>query len=330
MRPFGTLPYPNSRFERPRSSWTRRLFFAGQLRFGFLFTWMVVAGLAFGALRALGREYGCFYSTGDRVQLWKDLPDVDAANALMAIYGQDSQRPEVVLARHAAEPDNAEPQFTALLRDPTWGSKARLVENGNFDFALKRLNSRWSFARFESFLQVCQNGAALDPGQRYRLDACRRQAAKGMMRAQPVSDEETRALCSEIEAIMTRPRMLKSDWYSFMKSACDERQILLLGALQTRTDRREQLAVLRQIILEVQLGGLNSRITPAANLLARETLPQVLADLENAQDGLSVLACCKVLVPKLEFPELVARLNAEQRSRLNQFAGVGTGSRPTK
>ncbi len=312
----------------------RRLFFAGQLRFGFLFAWIMVAGLAFAALRALGREYGYFYSTQDRVQLFEELPESAAAAALVAIYGNDSQRPEVILARHAAEPTNAEPQFTALLQDPIWVDKARLVENGNFDFAMNRLSTDWSLERYESFLTACQNGAKLYPVQRNRLLTYRRQAAKAMMRLQPASDEETLAMCRGIEALMTRPGTLPPDFNAFMKSACEDRQVALMEELRKKTSRREQLALLRQIILEVQIGGLESQITPAAHLLANQTLPQVLTELEatdeNFLDGLSVLAGCKVLVPKLEFPELVPLLNAEQLARLNLFAGVGPGPRPIR
>lgn len=334
MRPFGALPRPTSRFERPRHSWTRRLFVAGRLRVGFLLTWMVLAGLAFGALRAIGRDYGYFYSTSDRARLWDKLPNADAASALLTIYGNDSQLPEIILARHASEPEGAEPQYTALLHDPTWGAKARLVEVGNFDFALRRLLTNWSSERYQSFLQAFGNGAALDPSQRRRLDQCRRQVAKGMMRAMPASDEETSTMCLGIEALMTRPSMLSRDWYSFIKGACDERQYLLMEELRKAPDRRQQLALLRQVLVEVELGGMNSQVTPTARLLAQQTLSQLLAGLdtpgEDLQEGLSVLACCKVLVPNLEYPELEARLNPEQLAGLKRFAGVGKGSRPTR
>ncbi|MBX3169926.1 MAG: hypothetical protein KF760_21155 [Candidatus Eremiobacteraeota bacterium] len=331
MRPFGSLPRPISRFERPRTSWTRRLFLAGRLRFGFLFIWMVVAGLAFAGLRAVGREYGYLYSTRERVRLWDKLPDADSASALMAIYGNDSQLPEVIIARHAAEPNDAEPQFVALLRDPIWGARARRVENGNFDFALRHLATTWNYERYEAFLEACQNGKALNSVQRYRLETCRRQAAKGMMKALPASDEETRALCTEIEAILTRPSPMSAPWHRFLVGACEQRQVLLMGEVKKAAYRRQQLALLRQIVLEVQLGGLESQVTPAAHLLAQQTLSQVLTELEHPgpdfQDGLSVLACCKVLVPKLEYPELAARLNSEQLAALNRFAGVGAGPR---
>ncbi|MBN9417250.1 MAG: hypothetical protein J0I12_17525 [Candidatus Eremiobacteraeota bacterium] len=327
MRPFGSLPRPTSRFERPRCSWTRRLFLAGKLRVGFLLVWGLVAGMAMLALRGIGREYGYFYSTAERVELWERLPEGRAAGTLEAIYSNDPHRPEAVIARHATDPTRSEPEFTALLEDVHWGAKARLAENGDFDFALRRLMTGWDFRRFESLLVASHQGQRLNSVQRGKLDMWRREAAKAMMRVQPENDQQTKELCDQTDLIMRRPGRLTPHWYNFMKYASQQRQVELLTDLARVSDRPRQIKILRKLVLLTHLGEQEFEVTRDIGRNGRALAHQLAWEARqpgyNFEDSLRVLAYYRALVPTLEVKRLAAELTPEQRDLLNLFVATG-------
>lgn len=323
MRPFGTLPRPTSRFERPRRSWTRRLFFAGRLRLGFLAVWALVAGAAFLVLRGIGREYGYFYSTADRAALWERMPEGRAAAILEAVYSNEPHRPEAVIARHANAPSQNEPEFTALLEDAHWGSSARLAENGDFDYALRRLAAHWDYRQFESFLKASHNGQRLNSLQRSKLDMYRRETAKAMMRRQPASDQEARELCAQTDVIMRRPGRLTPHWYSFMKYASQQRQVELLTELGRAYDRPRQIHILRMILVITHLGGQDSEVTREVRMRGRALAQQLAWEVRqpgpNFEESLRLLAYYRAMAPGLEVGPLSKQLTPQQLKLLNSF-----------
>ena len=326
MRPFGSLPRPTSRFKRPRQSWTRRLFLAGKLRVGFLLVWALVAGFALLVLRGIGREYGYFYSTSERVDLWERIPEGRAAETLAWIYSNEPHRPEAVIARHAADPTRSEPEYTALLEDVHWGAKARLAEDGDFDYALGQMIAHWDYRRFETLLVASHQGQKLNSVQRGKLDLCRREAAKAMLRTQPDSDQQTKDLCAQTDLIMRRPGRLTPHWYSFIRYASQQRQAELFHELERVSDRPRQIRILRTLVLLTHLGAQDGLVARDIGRYGRSLVQQLSWEVKhptyNFEDSLRLLAYYRALVPTLEVKRLAAELTPRQRELLNLFVAA--------
>ncbi len=323
MRPFGRLARPVSRFQRPYRSWRRRLFFAGRLRLGFLLTWLLIVATPLIMGRTAGREFGYFYSTAERVTLWDRLLEGNSAGALVDIYGHDSSRPEAVIARHALDPSRSEPAYTALLQDREWSGKAVQAQDGTFDRALLRLTTNWDFRRFEVLLEASQMGRRLTPRQQARLDVCRREAAKGLLRIQPEDDRQTRELCHQADVILRQPWRLTPHWYQFMTNACQLRQVQLLTELGRAFDPSRQVRILRVLLLLSHVGRQDTEverdIQPRGRALTQQLLWEIRQPDYNFEMKLRLLAYYRALVPTLEVKQLSDQLTPRQRELLNLF-----------
>lgn len=216
------------------------------------------AGMAVVAAAFLSKQRGYFYSTSERVALFAKLPDAKAARMLSLIYADQPQLPEMALVRYALNPKQAEAGLQELRKDPRWAEDLGRVTILQFDPALAELASQWSQPTFEKLLANSDQGRALSATQHKQLDTCRENALKAMLREAPRDEQHTDQLCSQAEALLTRPWRLKRSWYAFINGASGQQQFHILQELEKATDPERQFALLRQVRLLAKIGNLES------------------------------------------------------------------------
>lgn len=332
MRPFGTLPRPRSRFQRPRQSWMWRIFQALQLRFGFLVLYGVIAVVPFWSLYAMAREWGYFYSTRERVALWKTLPDPEAISALNAIYENDSQGPVMVILRHYQQPCEYRGEFLKLWSDPKWKAQAEAANRAGFDLALRVLQAEWRYYRFENLLKHSDSGRLLTGKQLARLQEMRRVGIDGILAEQPVDESRVQALRFRIWGIFTRTPTLDSRFRQQKVQEGRAREPKLVQQISASVKVEDKLKGLRQLQVQTKISGVSQETARWAEQLAAPVLGKVLLDLStptefrldergerDLQDDLCLLAHCQKLSPGLDYSQLKGQLEPYQLAVLESL-----------
>lgn len=322
MRPFGPLPRPRSRFERPRQSWMRRIFQATQLRFGFLVLYVLIAIVPFCTLYAMGRESGYFYSTRERIALWKKLPDANAIAALSAVYQNDSQGPIMVILRHYQQPCEYRGEFLSLWKDPHWAAQAQAANRAGFDRALQVLDAEWRYYRFDNLLKHSDSARLFTDKQRRRLQELRQESVESILREQPVDETRVQALRYRIWGIFSRSPELDSAWRQAKIREGLARQRELAQKIAVELLPEDQLKGLRRLQVQTKIGGVLPGSISMAQGLAKQFQQKALHDLGNPpilEVDLRILAHCRKLAPGLDYSALEARLSQPQRAILDSL-----------
>jgi len=323
MRPFGALPRPRSRFERPRQSWMRRIFQATQLRFGFLVLYVLIAIVPFCTLYAMGRDSGYFYSTRERVALWKKLPDANAIAALNAVYQNDSQGPIMVILRHYQQPCEYRGEFLKLWQDPQWAAQAQAANQAGFDRALQVLDAEWRYYRFDNLLKHSDSARLFSDKQRRRLEELRKESVEAILREQPVDETRVQALRYRIWGIFSREPALDSAWRQAKIREGRIRQQELAQKIPTERLPEDQLEGLRRLQVQTKVGGVLPGSVSMAQGLAQQFEQKALHDLGNPpilDVDLRILAHCRKLAPTLSYSALSQKLSSDQRALLDSLS----------
>ncbi|MFN8608427.1 MAG: hypothetical protein U0931_12900 [Vulcanimicrobiota bacterium] len=313
MRPLGSLHRPQSRFQRPRRSWLRRVFQAGQLRLSFSLVYLLVAGLAVWQIYGAARSYGYFYFEKERQQLWQKFPDRAACLTLSLIYEHQADRPEMQLITYALGPSRPDPRFSEWLQDPRFKNQALVARQMNFEARLEQLKQSWRFSLFEELLSLSQDGQLLGPEQRLKLDLCRQDQLAFFLTAQPDSEQRVQTYLYRLTGELRRPWPLSAGWrqLNLDKARQNERQLIEVAA----TIGANPLPALRRMQLLVRMAGVERGLAPRLKALGQEAVDQCAA--EPTEDHLRIVAHYKKLAPGLELGHLLPRLNAAQRTLLN-------------
>ncbi len=263
-----------------------------------------------------GKQKGYFYSTGERVALFSKLPDANAARMLSLIYADQPQLPEMALVRYALNPKLEDPGMHELRKDPRWGNDLRRVNSLQFDPALAALASKWSQPAFEQLLARSDQGRALSPTQRRQLDNCRESALKAMLRLVPEDDQQTRLLCAQAEAILTRPWRLKRTWYDFIRGASGQQQYYVLLELEKTGEPDKQFSLLRQVRLLAKIGDIERGNYHAVQRLSAQARQNVAAG-RQPEHNLKLLAHYQKLAPWVKKSTQKLSLTPEQKKILD-------------
>lgn len=274
------------------------------------------AGVAVVGGAFLGKRRGYFYSTSQRVALFDKLPDPSAAHMLSLIYSDQPQIPEMTLVRYSLQPKTEEQALQELRKDPRWTEAVARVGVLQFDPAMAELTSHWSLAAFEKLLTDTDQGRALSPTQRKRLDTGRENALKAMLKVVPQDDAQTRQLCSQAETLLNRPWRLKRSWYAFIQGATGQQQDYVLKELVSTSEPARQLSLLRQVRLLAKIGNLESANYHRVGPLTLRAQENVRAGRQT-EHNLRLLAQYQKLAHWVKKSNEKLRLTPEQKKILD-------------
>lgn len=316
MRPFGTLPRPQSRFRRPRNSWIKRMASASTLRLSFAVVYLVVAGAAGAKLYTLLRNSGYFYSIRDRQEVWRKFPEESALSTLEAIYGNQSDSPEMRLVRQVRQPFTSLAPLDDLLKDPKWSKQARLTRSVIFEARLTDLERGAFYYRFEELLAVSENGKLLTSEQRRRLDSRRRSEVEWFLsEARPESEARVQAFCFRMWGWYSRPWPLESAWRQKMQATARRHQRELVAGLSTNGHLGEDTQLMRRLQLQVRFAGLSPEVVEP--LLERAIHTRDWRPLNVSDNQLVLIAHFKKVLPNLDLSRLLSQLTPKKREILD-------------
>ena len=292
----------------------RRIFAAGGLRISFMVFWLLVTGVACAGLRSTGRDYGYFYNAQERTGLWKGLPDSRSASTLSLIYAKEPDRPEMIIVRRILNPHKVEPAFLELQKDPLWAEDCRraAIDPPALPPPPFTFKGEWTLEAFDKYA-VQGELKGLDPSQRKKLDAFRRNQIRGLLQIEIADDAEAKLLSQRAHNLATRPFPLTTG-REFIQGAVGQRLYMDFHEIERSADYQRQLALLRRIRVLHQVdpeAGQGPLTRPYANKLRANV--QAGRDLEHS---LQLLSQIQKLDPWCKKYDLEMKLTPAQRKIL--------------